>query len=138
MSEENHLTMGSEIRVSSVDYGIYSTRFFKIFFFWCDISLIECCQANAYRKQNLQTKTELAAIFVIPVLIHTKLATKVPASFVKPGSFTQFHKTCSKFCKRPGPQQNLYPQCIHTGEVPQLSPQQFLSRPMNLLIRPSP
>jgi hypothetical protein len=41
--------------------------------------------ADAYRKQNSQTKTKLAATFVFPVLIHTKLATKLAASFVKPG-----------------------------------------------------
>jgi hypothetical protein len=55
-------------------------------------------KADAYRKQNWQTKTKLTAIFVKQVLIHTKLPTKLPVSFVKPGSLAKFHKTCRQFC----------------------------------------
>jgi hypothetical protein len=36
MSEENHLTMGSEIKESSEGYGIHSTRFLLMFFFGFD------------------------------------------------------------------------------------------------------
>jgi hypothetical protein len=54
MCEDNDLTAGSEISQPSVDYGIYSTQFFKIFFFWFDLFLIEHCRLNIENSDTFQ------------------------------------------------------------------------------------
>ena len=65
--------------------------------------LIFYFKADDYRKENSQTKTKLAAIFVFLVLIDTKPSTKLAASFVTPGYFAWFHKTprAASFVKYP-------------------------------------
>ncbi len=48
------------------------------------------------QKQNLQQ------VLYFPVLAWKILLTKLAASFVEPGYFLDFHKTCCKFCWPPG------------------------------------
>lgn len=48
--------------------------------------------------KTLQQKQKSPRVPWNTVLIHTTLPTKLPVSFVKPGSFTKYHETEMQFC----------------------------------------
>ena len=51
---------------------------------------------DPYGEQNLQQ------VSYLPVLTWEISITKLASSFVEPGYFLDFHKTCCKFCWPPG------------------------------------